>query len=87
MCHQYHVQYGYRSWGGCRCIGAGFPRNFIPDFSWGGPDSPYRTHKFADACETASIVMGRRSQYFTELEKAILYHVYDQTARFRSWEK
>lgn len=68
-------------------FGAGFPRNFIPDFSWGGPDSPYRTHKFADACETASIVMGRRSQYFTELEKAILYHVYDQTARFRSWEK
>jgi hypothetical protein len=68
-------------------FGAGFPRNFIPDFSWGGPDSPYRTHKFADACETASIVMGRRSQYFSELEKAILYHVYDQTARFRSWEK
>lgn len=66
--------------------GAGFPRNFIPDFSWGGPDG-YRTYKFADACETAAIVMGRRGQSFTDLEKAILYHVYDQTARFRSWEK
>ncbi|MFN0214745.1 MAG: GlmU family protein [Saprospiraceae bacterium] len=66
--------------------GAGFPRNFIPDFSWGGPDG-YRTYKFADACETASIVMARRGQSFTELEKAILYHVYDLTARFRSWEK
>lgn len=66
--------------------GAGFPRNFVPDFSWGGPDG-YRTYKFAEACETASIVMARRGQAFTELDKAILYHVYDQTARFRTWEK
>lgn len=66
--------------------GAGFPRNFIPDFSWGGPDG-YRTYKFAEACETASVVMARRSQQFNELEKAILYHIYDRTARFRSWEK
>ena len=67
--------------------GAGFPRNFIPDFSWGGPDSPYRTYKFTDACETASLVMARRNQEFTELDKAVFYHIYDQTARFRSWEK
>jgi UDP-N-acetylglucosamine diphosphorylase/glucosamine-1-phosphate N-acetyltransferase len=67
-------------------FGAGFPRNFVPDFSWGGPDG-YRTYKFAEACETAAIVMARRGQEFNDLEKAILYHVYDQTARFRSWEK
>ncbi|HAD14271.1 MAG TPA: glucose-1-phosphate thymidylyltransferase [Saprospirales bacterium] len=66
--------------------GAGFPRNFIPDFSWGGPDG-YRTYKFLEACETAALVMGRRKQEFTETEKAILYHLYDQTARFRSWDK
>ncbi|MBN8677473.1 MAG: GlmU family protein [Chitinophagales bacterium] len=66
--------------------GAGFPRNFIPDFSWGGPDG-YRTYKFQDACETAELVMSRRKQTFTELDKAILYHIYDQTARFRSWDK
>ncbi|MBL7809928.1 MAG: GlmU family protein [Saprospiraceae bacterium] len=66
--------------------GAGFPRNFIPDFSWGGPDG-YRTYKFQDACETAALVMSRRKQEFTELDKAILYHIYDQTARFRSWDK
>ncbi len=66
--------------------GAGFPRNFVPDFSWGGPDG-YRTYKFTEACETASIVMARRGQVFNELEKAILYHIYDRTARFRSWEK
>jgi len=66
--------------------GAGFPRNFVPDFSWGGPDG-YRTYKFNEACETASIVMARRGQIFNDLEKAILYHIYDRTARFRSWEK
>ncbi len=66
--------------------GAGFPRNFVPDFSWGGPDG-YRTYKFAEACETASIVMARRGQVFTDLEKAILFHVYDRTARFRTWDK
>ncbi|MDO8365400.1 MAG: GlmU family protein [Saprospiraceae bacterium] len=67
-------------------FGAGFPRNFVPDFSWGGPDG-YRTYKFAEACETATIVMARRGQVFNDLEKAILYHIYDRTARFRSWEK
>lgn len=66
--------------------GAGFPRNFIPDFSWGGPDG-YRTYKFNEACETAGIVMTRRNTLFTDLDKAILYHVYDRSARFRSWEK
>lgn len=66
--------------------GAGFPRNFIPDFSWGGPDG-YRTYKFIEACETAGIVMARRNLIFTDLDKAILYHVYDRSARFRSWEK
>lgn len=65
--------------------GAGFPRNFVPDYAWGGPDG-FRTYKFAEACETASIVMARRSQVFTDLDKAILYHVYDQTAKFRNWE-
>ena len=68
-------------------FGAGFPRNFIPDFSWGGADSPYRTYKFYDACETAALVMKRRNVVFTELDKAILYHVYDQTAKYRNWER
>ena len=68
-------------------FGAGFPRNFIPDFSWGGPDSPYRTYKFDDACETAKTVMARRNLAFDDMEKVILYHIYDQTAKYRSWEK
>jgi UDP-N-acetylglucosamine diphosphorylase/glucosamine-1-phosphate N-acetyltransferase len=67
--------------------GAGYPRNFIPDFSWGGGDAGYRSYKFDEACKTAEIVMSRRGLLFTELEKSILYHVYDQTFVYRSWEK
>jgi UDP-N-acetylglucosamine diphosphorylase/glucosamine-1-phosphate N-acetyltransferase len=67
-------------------FGSGYQKNFIPDFAWGGPDSPQRTYKFSDACETAALVMARRNVEFTEYDKAILYHVYDQTAKFRRWE-
>lgn len=68
-------------------FGAGFPRNFIPDFAWGGADAGYRTYQFEEVCETAALVMARRDRPFNELEKTILRHVYDGTARFRSWEK
>ncbi len=68
-------------------FGAGYPRNFVPDFAWGGVESGYRTYRFSDACETAERVMARRNIAFNELDKAILYHVYDRTAKYRSWEK
>jgi len=67
-------------------FGAGFPRNFVPDFSWGGPDG-YRTYKFEEACETAALVMSRRHQVFDDPGKAIIYHIYERTSRFRTWEK
>lgn len=68
-------------------FGAGYPRNFVPDFAWGGVESGYRTYRFSDACETAERVMERRKVAFNELDKAILYHIYDRTAKYRSWEK
>ncbi len=68
-------------------FGAGYPRNFVPDFAWGGAESGYRTYRFSDACETAERVMERRKVAFNELDKAILYHIYDRTAQYRSWEK
>ena len=67
--------------------GAGYPRQFVPDFAWGGAESGYRTYRFEDVCATAEAVMSRRNQPFTDLEKAVLYHVYDRTAKFRPWEK
>ncbi len=68
-------------------FGAGYPRNFIPDFSWGGPDSSYRTYKLEEAFTTATAVMTRRQVEFTELDKAILRQLFERTAKFRNWEK
>ena len=67
-------------------FGAGYPRNFIPDFAWGGADGGYRTYKLEEACTTAATVMARRQTVFTELDKAILHQVYNRTAKYRSWE-
>lgn len=63
-------------------FGAGFPRNFIPSFSWGGPQgqSTYKTNK---AFEVAEKVMERRSIVFDDKEQAILTKVFELTEEFR----
>ena len=64
-------------------FGAGFPRNFVPSFSWGGAAgfSSYLTQK---AFQTAKIVMARRNVVFTDQDAAILTHVFEETKKFRS---
>lgn len=59
-------------------FGAGFPDNYIPNFTWGGitDKEKYLPEK---AFETAKIVMSRRNEEFTDLEKDILRAVFDQT--------
>ncbi|MDR6301093.1 GlmU family protein [Mesonia maritima] len=63
-------------------FGAGFPRNFIPSFSWGG-SSGTTTYKTNKAFEVAEKVMERRSIEFSEEDKAILEHVFEETSKFR----
>lgn len=62
--------------------GAGFPRNFIPSFSWGGPQGTmeYRIDK---ALDTADRMMKRRGLEVNEVEKAILEQVYALSAEYR----
>jgi UDP-N-acetylglucosamine diphosphorylase/glucosamine-1-phosphate N-acetyltransferase len=67
-------------------FGAGFPRTFIPSFSWGGAQG-YITYKIEKAFETALKAMERRNVPLSEVDKEILREVYRQTAEFRSWEK
>jgi UDP-N-acetylglucosamine diphosphorylase/glucosamine-1-phosphate N-acetyltransferase len=67
-------------------FGAGFPRNFIPSFSWGGA-SHYKTFQLAKAYEVAEAVMKRREKEFTNEEKEILAHVFEVSAPYRRWEK
>lgn len=67
-------------------FGDGFPRTFIPSFSWGGA-SGYMTFKIDKAFETARKAMERRNIVLLDIDKDILQEVYRQTAEFRSWEK
>lgn len=62
--------------------GAGFPRNFIPSFSWGGAQG-FSEYRFEKAMETAALVMQRRGIALDATEKAILKQVFDQTAASR----
>lgn len=63
-------------------FGDGFPRNFIPSFSWGGAQG-FTTYKTSKAFETAEIVMGRRGIELSQVDKDILSHIFDETAGFR----
>jgi len=65
-------------------FGAGFPRNFIPSFAWGGAGG-FSEYKTAEAFTTAKLVFERRSLQFDETEQDILRHVFEQTAEFRNF--
>jgi UDP-N-acetylglucosamine diphosphorylase/glucosamine-1-phosphate N-acetyltransferase len=64
-------------------FGSGFPRNFVPSFSWGGASGfvTYQTHK---AFDVAKIAMGRRHVEFTDQDKAILEHVFELSKKWRN---
>lgn len=63
-------------------FGSGFPRNFVPSYSWGG-SAGFTTYKTDKAFEVAEVVMSRRGIEFSEQDKAILEFVFEDTKRFR----
>ena len=63
-------------------FGSGFPRNFVPSFSWGGA-SGFTTYLTKKAFETARLVMSRRNIDFNEMEQAILEHVFEESKKWR----
>ena len=63
-------------------FGPGFPRNFIPSFSWGG-FSGFTTYITKKAFETAKLAMARRNMEFDEVEAKILEHVFEETKKWR----
>jgi len=63
-------------------FGSGFPRNFVPSFSWGGSKG-FVTYKTNKAYEVANVVMNRRNELFTEQDKKILDHVFEITKKYR----
>lgn len=61
-------------------FGAGFPRNLIPSFSWGGPQG-LTIYTLPKAFEVAQLAMARRGITFDETEKQILTTVFEMTAK------
>ena len=63
-------------------FGTGFPRTFLPSFSYGGAQG-LKTYVFNKAIESNIAMMKRRSIDLTEIDREILQHVFDQTAKWR----
>jgi UDP-N-acetylglucosamine diphosphorylase/glucosamine-1-phosphate N-acetyltransferase len=63
-------------------FGSGFPRNFVPSYSWGGA-SGFTTYMTNKAFQTAKIVMARRQVEFTEEDAKILEHIFEETKKYR----
>jgi len=57
-------------------FGAGFPRNFISSFSWGGA-SGFTTYQFDKAIQTADKVLARRKLSLSDEDLEILQHVFE----------
>jgi len=62
----------------------GFPRNFIPSFSWGGA-SGFSTYLPRKAFEAARVMMARRDVEFDQKEADILNHVFELTKKWRNY--
>ncbi|HRZ49928.1 MAG TPA: glucose-1-phosphate thymidylyltransferase, partial [Bacteroidales bacterium] len=63
-------------------FGSGFPRQFIPSFSWGGA-AGFTSFDFDKAVEIAERVFARRNLPFDAKEKSILKSVYQATFVYR----
>lgn len=70
---------------GCNIFGDGYPRNYIPSFSWGGSGG-FSTNQIDKMVGVAEKVMLRRNISLSDVESTILKHIYLSTAEARVWE-
>ena len=68
---------------GSNIFGSGFPRNFIPSFSWGG-SSGFTIHNLNKFFITAEKVLSRRNEVLSDNERQILSQVYNMTKSYRN---
>ena len=68
----------------CNIYVPGFPRNFVPSFSWGGA-SGFSTYMPKKAFEAAKVMMARRGVEFDDREARILEHVFELTKKWRNY--
>jgi hypothetical protein len=63
-------------------FGAGFPRNFMPSFVWGGSQGTI-TYKLNKVFEVAELVMQRRGIHLSETDRRILESIFEETKVYR----
>lgn len=63
-------------------FGSGFPRNFVPSFSWGGSQGVI-TYKLNKVFEVAELVIKRRGLSLTQEDKSILEEIFEKTSSYR----
>ena len=68
----------------CNIYVPGFPRNFVPSFSWGGA-SGFTTYSTSKAFDAAKVMMARRKVEFGEEDAKILEHVFELTKKWRNY--
>ncbi len=68
----------------CNIYVPGFPRNFVPSFSWGGATG-FSTYLPEKAFEAAQVMMARRHVEFDNKEAHILEHVFELTKKWRHY--
>jgi len=66
----------------CNIYVPGFPRNFVPSFSWGGA-SGFTTYQPQKAFEAAKVMMARRGVEFNDMDAKILNHIFEETKKWR----
>ncbi|MBF8961637.1 GlmU family protein [Pontibacter sp. FD36] len=67
-------------------FGAGYPRNFIPSFAWGGA-AGFETFQLRKANEVAEKVMERRNLAYDKIEQDIMADIFEQTREYRVWDR
>lgn len=63
-------------------FGEGFPRNFVPSFSWGGAHG-FNVYGINKAFEVAEKVMERRNITLNDIDKDILSYIFEKTSKYR----
>ncbi|RZL36649.1 MAG: glucose-1-phosphate thymidylyltransferase, partial [Pedobacter sp.] len=62
-------------------FGSGFPRNYIPDFAWGGSHG-FEVYGLNKMLETAKLVLERRDMVLDEIEVGILTEIFERTKEY-----
>ncbi len=65
----------------CNIFGAGYQRNFVHSFYWGGNTGGVRIYDIEKAIEVAEIVQKRRDIDMTDMDKEILRHIYKESTK------